>query len=134
MLYRVKSQLYADAEAQKHGKDQILDDCCWSSAAAATSWASGYTVDFSAADGVAAFEIATGRRDVQGKNDAGGSLPEAVKTIAQLGGKARYAKSWEDAVDAAKAGAALMVWVQQPIGYPADVEISSWHDRWRRWW
>ena len=134
MQYRVKSQLYADAEAQKHGKDQILDDCCWSSAAAATSWASGYTVDYSAAQGVAAFEKATGRKDVQGVSDAGGSLKEAAQTIAILGGHARYAKSWDDAVEAAKAGAALMVWVQQPVGYPADVEVSSWHDRWRRWW
>ena len=72
-LYRVKSQLYADAEAQVKGAaNQILDDCTWSSAAAAVSWASGYTVDYSAAQGVAAFEKATGRKDVQGKNDAGG--------------------------------------------------------------
>ena len=133
-LYRVKSQLYADAEAQVKGAaNQILDDCTWSSAAAAVSWASGYTVDYSAAQGVAAFEKATGRKDVQGKNDAGGSLKEAAQTIAVLGGKARYAKSWEDAVAAAKGGAALMVWVQQPVGYP-DVRISKWHDVWKKWW
>jgi hypothetical protein len=133
-LYRVKSQLYADAEAQVKGAaNQILDDCTWSSASAAVSWASGYTVDYSAAQGVAAFEKATGRKDVQGKNDAGGSLAEAVKTIAVLGGKARYAKSWEDAMAAAKGGAALMVWVQQPVGYP-DVRISKWHDVWKKWW
>lgn len=135
MQYRVKSQLYADAEAQVKGAaNQILDDCTWSSCAAAVSWASGYTVDYSAADGVKAFEKATGRKDKQGVNDAGGSLPEAVKTIAVLGGKARYAKSWEDAVAAAKQGAALMVWVQQPVGYPADVHISKWHDVWKKWW
>jgi len=134
MQYRVKSQLYADAEAQVKGAaNQILDDCTWSSAAAAVSWASGYKVDYSAAQGVAAFEKATGRKDVQGKNDAGGSLAEAVKTIAVLGGKARYAKSWEDAMAAAKGGAALMVWVQQPVGYP-DVRISKWHDVWKKWW
>jgi len=132
--YRVKSQLYADAEAQVKGAaNQILDDCTWSSAAAAVSWASGYAVDFTAAQGVAAFEKATGRKDVQGKNDAGGSLAEAVKTIAVLGGKARYAKSWDDAMAAAKQGAALMVWVQQPVGYP-DVRISKWHDVWKKWW
>lgn len=134
MKYRVKSQLYADAEAQLKGSKQILDDCTWSSCAAAVSWASGYAVDYSAAQGVAAFEKATGRRDKQGVSDAGGSLPEAVKTIAVLGGKARYAKSWADAVEAAKKGAALMVWVQQPIGYPAGVKISAWHDRWAKWW
>ena len=133
MQYRVKSQLYADAEAQLKGTKQVLDDCTWSSCAAAVSWASGYTVDYSAAQGVAAFEKATGRKDKQGVSDAGGSLAEAVKTIAVLGGKARYAKSWDDAVTAAKTGAALMVWVQQPVGYP-DVKISGWHDRWKKWW
>jgi len=34
---------------------------------------------------------------------------------------------------AAKQGAALMVWVQQPVGYP-DVRISKWHDVWKKWW
>jgi hypothetical protein len=134
--YRVKSQLYADAEAQVKGAaNQILDDCTWSSCAATVSWVNGYAPgkDFSAADGVAAFEKATGRKDKQGVNDAGGSLPEAVKTIAVLGGKARYAKSWEDAMTAAKGGAALMVWVQQPIGYP-PIRISKWHDVWAKWW
>jgi len=134
MKYKVKSQLYADAEAQLKGSKQILDDCTWSSCAAAVSWASGYTVDYTAAEGVAAFEKATGRKDKQGVSDAGGSLKEAAQTIAVLGGKARYAKSWEDAMTAAKGGAALMVWVQQPIGYPAGVPISKWHDGWKRYW
>jgi hypothetical protein len=133
MQYRVKSQLYSDAEAQQKGAKQILDDCTWSSCAAAVSWASGYTVDYTAAQGVAAFQKATGRKDKQGVSDAGGSLPEAAKTIAVLGGKARYAKSWADAVAAAKAGAALMVWVQQPLGY-TDIHISKWHESWKKWW
>jgi hypothetical protein len=131
--YKVKSQLYADAEAQLKGSKQVLDDCTWSSCAAAVSWASGYTVDYTAAQGVAAFEKATGRKDKQGISDAGGSLKEAAQTIAVLGGKARYAKSWDDAMQAAKQGAALMVWVQQPVGYP-DVRISKWHDVWKKWW
>ena len=134
MKYKVKSQLYADAEAQLKGSKQVLDDCTWSSCAAAVSWASGYTVDYTAAQGVAAFEKATGRKDKQGISDAGGSLKEAAQTIAVLGGKARYAKSWEDAVAAAKGGAALIVWVQQPVGYPAGVPISKWHDGWKRYW
>lgn len=133
--YLVASQLYADAEAQLKGSKQILDDCTWSSCAAAVSFASEYAVTYSAADGVAAFERATGRKDKQGVSDAGGSLAEAVKVIAALGGKARYAKSWDDAMTAGKApNSALMVWVQQPIGYPADVKISAWHDRWAKWW
>jgi hypothetical protein len=132
--YKVKSQLYSDAEAQQKGAKQILDDCTWSSCAAAVSWASGYTVDYSAAQGVAAMKKVTGRKDVQGKSDNGGSLAEAAKVIAHLGGKARYAKSWADAVAAAKGGAALMVWVQQAVDYPAGVKISAWHDRWHKWW
>ena len=134
MQYRVKSQLYSDAEAQLKGALQILDDCTWSSCAAAVSWASGYTVDYSAAQGVEAMKKVTGRKDVQGKSDNGGSLAEAVKVIAHLGGKARYAKSWDDAVTAARGGAALMVWVQQAVDYPAGVKISAWHDRWHKWW
>jgi hypothetical protein len=132
--YKVKSQLYSDAEAQLKGAKQILDDCTWSSCAAAVSWASGYTVDYSATQGVEAMKKVTGRKDVQGKSDNGGSLAEAAKVIAHLGGKARYAKSWEDAVAAAKGGAALMVWVQQAVDYPAGVKISAWHDRWHKWW
>ena len=135
MKYKVKSQLYSDAEAQLKGSKQILDDCTWSSCAAAVSWASGYTVEYSAADGVAAQKAALKRVDKQGVSDNGGSLPEAVKVIAHLGGKARYAKSWEDAVAAAKGGAALMVWVQAgPAFYPAGVKVSAWHDRWFKWW
>ena len=135
MKYKVKSQLYADAEAQLKGAKQILDDCTWSSCAAAVSWASGYTVDYTAAQGVAAFEKATGRKDKQGISDAGGSLKEAALTIAVLGGKARYAKSWEDAVAAAKGGAALIIHAQQgPTFYPAGVKISKWHEGWQRYW
>jgi hypothetical protein len=133
-LYRVKSQLYSDAESQLKGAKQILDDCTWSSCAAAVSWASGYTVDYSAAEAVIVMKKVTGRKDVQGKSDNGGSQSEAVKVIAALGGKARWAKSWEDAMAAGKAGAALMIHVQQPVGYPEGVKISAWHDRWHKWW
>jgi hypothetical protein len=135
MRYQIKSQLYSDAESQLKGAKQILDDCTWSSCAAAVSFASGYVKNYSAADGVAAMKKVTGRKDVQGKSDNGGSLAEAVKVIAHLGGKARYAKSWEDAITAGKApNTALMVWVQQAVGYPPEVKISAWHDRWHKWW
>jgi hypothetical protein len=135
MRYQIKSQLYSDAEAQLKGAKQILDDCTWSSCAAAVSFASGYVKNYSAADGVAAMKLVTGRKDVQGKSDNGGSLAEAVKVIAHLGGKARYAKSWDDAITAGKApNTALMVWVQQAVGYPPEVKISAWHDRWHKWW
>ena len=133
-LYRVASQLYSDSEAQLKGAKQILDDCTWSSCAAAIGWSSQYEVSPTAAEAVIAMKKVTGRKDVQGVSDNGGSLAEAVKVIAHFGGKARYAKSWDDAVAAAKGGAALMVWVQQPVAYPAGVKISAWHDRWFKWW
>jgi len=132
-LYRVASQLYSDAESQLKGAKQILDDCTWSSCAAAIGWSSKYELSPTAAQAVIAMKKVTGRADVQGKSDNGGSLAEAIKVIAHLGGKARYAKSWDDAMAAAKQGAALMVWVQQPVGYP-DVRISKWHDVWKKWW
>ena len=135
MRYQIKSQLYSDAESQLKGAKQILDDCTWSSCAAAVSFASGYVKNYSAADGVAAQRAALKRVDRQGVSDNGGSLAEAVKVIAHLGGKARYAKSWDDAMAAGKAGnSALMIWVQQAVNYPAGVKISAWHDRWHKWW
>lgn len=134
MKYRVASQLYSDAESQLKGAKQILDDCTWSSCAAAIGWSSSYAVSPTAAEAVIAMKQITGRKDVQGKSDNGGSLAEAAKVIAHFGGKARYAKSWDDAVAAAKNGAALLVWVQQGVKYPAGVKISAWHDRWFKWW
>lgn len=134
MKYRIASQLYSDGESQLKGAKQILDDCTWSSCAAAIGWSSGYTVSPTAADAVIAMKQITGRKDVQGKSDNGGSLAEAIKVIAHFGGKARYAKSWEDALAAANGGAALMVWVQQPVGYPTNIYISKWHDVWVKWY
>ena len=133
MQYRVKSQLYSDAEAQKK-KGAILDDCGPSSAAAAVSWASGYTADFSAADGVAAKATATGRKEKQGVSDNGSSLPELIKTVKVLGGSARPAKSWADAMEAGRQGAALIIWVQQAVGYDPAVKISKWHEVWKSYW
>ena len=133
MQYRVKSQLYSDAEAQKK-KGAILDDCGPSSAAAAVSWASGYTADFSAADGVAAKATATGKQEKQGVSDNGSSLQELIKTVKVLGGSARPAKSWADAMEAGKQGAALIIWVQQAVGYDPAVKISKWHEVWKSYW
>lgn len=133
MKYRVKSQLYSDQEAIKQG---ILDDCGPSSMAAAVSWAFKYAPghDFSASDGVAAKQKATGFIEKQGASDNGSNLGDLIKTARVLGAEARWATSWEDAMAAAKGGAALGVWVQQPIGYPAGLEISEWHRKWAAYW
>jgi hypothetical protein len=129
MQYRIKSQLHTDAEAQRG----ILDDCGPSSMAAAVAWASGYHLNPSAADGVAAKAKATGRVERQGVSDNGSSLSDLAKTVVALGGHARWAKSWDDAISAAKAGAALGIWVEAPVGYPAHAK-STWHKKWEAWW
>lgn len=131
--YQVKSQLYSDDEAQRKGAAQVLDDCGPSSISAAVAWATQYEINPSAADGVAAKAKATGRKEQQGKSDNGSSLADLIKTARVLGADARWAKSWDDAVAAAKAGAALGVWVQAPKGYPKHAK-SKWHLKWERWW
>jgi hypothetical protein len=130
MRFKVKSQL--DHEE----KGGILDDCGPSSMAAAVSWVFQYAPgkDFTAADGIAAKTKATGKVDKQGVSDNGSSLGDLIKTARVLGAEARWAKDWNDVVSAAKAGAAIGVWVQQPIGYPVEVEISAWHRKWAKWW
>jgi hypothetical protein len=132
MKFRVKSQLESDAEAKKG----ILDDCGPSSMAACVSWVFKYTPgkDFSAADGVAAKAKATGKVEKQGVSDNGSSLGDLIKTARVLGAEARWAKDWNDVINSAKAGAAIGVWVEQPAGYPANLEVSEWHDKWKRWW
>jgi hypothetical protein len=128
LYFKVKSQL--DHEE----KGGILDDCGPSSVAAAVSWAFKYTKDFSAADGIAAKEKATGHKDKQGVSDNGSSLSDLIKSARVLGAEARFAKSWDDVVKSAKAGAGLIVWVQQPIGYPEGLQVSNWHSRWAAYW
>lgn len=130
MKLKVKSQL--DHEE----KGGILDDCGPSSVAAAVSWVYQYAPgkDFSAADGIKAKEKATGKIDKQGVSDNGSSLGDLIKTAKQLGANARWAKDWADVVASCKKGAALAVWVQQPIGYPKEVEISAWHRGWASYW
>jgi len=132
MRFLIKSQLDADEEARRP-KGAILDSCGPTAIAAAVSWASGYAVDFSAADGVAAAKKAFGYVDRQGVNDGGTSLSQLALTARQLGAKVRYAKSWKDAVSAAREGAALGIHVQAGPWYPQQVK-SAWHLRWERWW
>ena len=128
MKFRVKSQL---DHVEKGG---ILDDCGPSSVAALVSWASGYELDLSAADGIAMKARVTGQVDVDGKSDNGSSLAQLIKVANAFGAKARWAKSWEDVVASAKRGAAIGVWVQQPVGYPEGLEVSAWHVKWGKWW
>lgn len=128
--FKVKSQL--DHEE----KGGILDDCGPSSIAACVAWVFKYAPgkDFSAADGIKAKFEATGQVDKQGVSDNGSTLGQLILTARKLGAKARWAKDWNDVVNSAKNGAAIGVWVEQPFGYPKDLEVSEWHEKWKRWW
>lgn len=128
MRFRVKSQLdYVE-------KGGILDDCGPSSLAAAVSWASGYTRDFSAGDGIKWKADVTHQKDVDGVSDNGSSLSQLAQVANAMGAHARFPKSWEDVVASAQHGAGILVWVQQPIGYPKGVEVSAWHAKWLKYW
>lgn len=115
MKFKVKSQL---DHVEKGG---ILDDCGPSSTAAAVAWASKYTVDPSAGDGIKAKAKATGFVEKEGVSDNGSSLGDLIKTAKELGAKARYAKSWDDVVLSAHRGAGLIV-------------VSEWHKKWQNYW
>lgn len=132
MKLKVKSQLESDFEARKKN---IYDDCGPSSMACAVGWVTGYAVDPSAADGVAAKTKATGKEEKQGVLDNGSTLAELIKTAEVLakGVDARWATSWDDVVASAKAGAAIGINVQAPKGYPAKA-LSKWHQRWAFYW
>jgi hypothetical protein len=127
MKLRVLSQIW-DAEAKKG----ILDDCGYASLGAAVAWASGYTFTPTVGEVLVAAKKAIGYVDRQGAGDAGSSLPGLAKTAVVLGAKARYAKSWADVLAAGKAGNAIGIWVQQPVGYPKAVAMSAWHKKWAK--
>jgi hypothetical protein len=126
--FKVKSQL---DHLEKGG---ILDDCGPSSVAALVAWASAYEIDPTAGDGIAMKKKITGQKDVDGISDNGSSLAQLIKVSNGFGARARWAKSWEDVVAAAKKGAGIGVWVEQPAGYPEGQEVSEWHEKWKRWW
>ena len=109
----------------------ILDDCGPASVACAVSWVTGSTV--SVADGIAAKKRATGAPDRQGVSDNGSTLAQLAKTAKDLGARSRYPADWQDAVQAAKNGAALIINVQAPIGYPTQA-LSKWHRNWTKYW
>jgi hypothetical protein len=128
MKLRVKSQL---DHIEKGG---ILDDCGPSSVSALVAWASAYEVDPSAGDGIEMKKKITGQKDRDGISDNGSNLAQLIKVANGFGAKARWAKSWEDVVAAAKNGAGIGVHVEQPAGYAKGQEVSEWHEKWKRWW
>jgi hypothetical protein len=121
---KIRSQVTVDQEARQKG---ILDDCGPSSAACASSWV--LKKEISAAEGIAAKAKATGFTEKQGVSDNGSSLNDLAKTVKQLGAKSSYPKKWDDAIKAAKGGAALIINVDQArMPYYQGIKMSAWHD------
>jgi hypothetical protein len=120
MKLKIRSQL---PHEEKGG---VLDDCGPSSTACAVSWV--LKKDVTAAEGIAAKAKATGFTEKQGVSDNGSSLSELAKTAKVLGADARYAKDWQDVVDALKRGHAVVINVEAPKGYPPQA-VSAWHKR-----
>jgi hypothetical protein len=112
-----------DEEARK---GLVWDDCGPSSAACAASWVLG--LEISAKQGIAAKATATGFTEKQGVSDNGSSLSELAKTVKVLGAHGRYPSDWQDAVEAAKNGAALIINVDQAkMPFYEGVKMSKWH-------
>ena len=120
---KIRSQLEVDEEARK---GLVWDDCGPSSAACAASWVLG--VEISAKQGITAKATATGFTEKQGVSDNGSSLSELAKTVKVLGAHGRYPSDWQDAVEAAKNGAALIINVDQAkMPFYEGVKMSKWH-------
>ena len=120
---KIRSQLEVDEEARK---GLVWDDCGPSSAACAASWVLG--VEISAKQGITAKATATGFTEKQGVSDNGSSLSELAKTVKVLGAHGRYPSDWQDAVQAAKDGAALIINVDQAkMPFYEGVKMSKWH-------
>ena len=107
-------------------KGGVLDDCGPSSAACASSWVLGK--DITAAQGIAAKEKATGKKDQPGVPDNATSLSEIIKVCKELGANGRWARDWDDVVDSLKKGAAIVINVDAAKNYPPQA-ISAWHKR-----
>ena len=120
---KIRSQLEVDEEARK---GLVWDDCGPSSAACAASWVLG--LEISAKQGITAKATATGFTEKQGVSDNGSSLSELAKTVKVLGAHGRYPSDWQDAVQAAKDGAALIINVDQAkMPFYEGVKMSKWH-------
>lgn len=126
MRLKVKSQIH-DKEARKQG---ILDDCGPAATAAAIGWVTGEDLDVTAF--VAEYAKYAGREDKQGVSSAGATFAQNIKMAARHGAKGTWPKNWEQVVKAAKAGAAIILNVQGPKGYPKA--RSAWTRKWVAYW
>ena len=125
---RIVTQL--DSVERNAKGQQIIDDCAPSSLMACANYLTGTT--YTSADGVRIL-TRVGRKDVAGVPTPS-SLAQIVKAAPLVGLRPVWAKSWQQVVDALRAGGTVLINVQQPRGYPATVQMSAWHAKWQRYW
>jgi len=118
MRLKVKSQIH-DKEAKKKG---ILDDCGPAATACAVLWATKGEVDLNVTAFVKEYEK-FGRFDKQGVLSEGTTFAQNIKAAQPYGVKGTWPKNWDQVIAAAKAGAAIIVNVQGPKGYP---KFTAW--------
>lgn len=132
MRLRVFSQIHdKESNPAQGGRGGILDDCGPSATAAAIYWTTGAILDVTAF--VAEYAAVTGRQDKQGVESAGTTFNQHIKMAARHGAKGVWPASWEGVIKAAKKGAAIVLNVQGPKGYPAG-KMSAWTKRWIAYW
>jgi len=124
MRLKVKSQIH-DKEAKKKG---ILDDCGPAATACAALWATKGAVDLNVSSFVKEYEK-FGRFDRQGVLSEGTTFAQNIKAAQAHGVKGVWPKSWDQVIAAAKAGAAIIVNVQGPKGYPKFTAWAAAHKK-----
>ncbi len=123
MRLKVKSQIH-DKEAKKG----ILDDCGPAATACAVLWATKGEVDLNVSAFVKEYEK-FGRFDKQGVLSEGTTFAQNIKAAQPHGVKGTWPKNWDQVIAAAKAGAAIIVNVQGPKGYPAFTAWAAKHKK-----
>jgi hypothetical protein len=124
MRLKVKSQIH-DKEAKKKG---ILDDCGPAATACAVLWATKGAVDLNVSSFVKEYEK-FGRFDKQGVLSEGTTFAQNIKAAQPHGVKGTWPKNWDQVIAAAKAGAAIIVNVQGPKGYPKFTAWAAKHKK-----
>lgn len=124
MRLKVKSQIH-DKEAKKQG---LLDDCGPAATAAAICWATKGKIDLNVTAFVKEYEQ-FGRFDKQGVLSEGTTFAQNIKAAQLHGVKGTWPKNWDQVIAAAKAGAAIIVNVQGPKGYPAFTAWAAKHKK-----
>lgn len=132
MRLKVFSQIHdKESKPAQGGRGGLLDDCGPSATAAAIYWVTGKELNVT--EFVAEYAKHAGRKDEQGVLSQGTTFAQNIKMASRHGAKGIWPNNWEGVLRAAKKGAAIVLNVQGPKGYPAG-KMSAWTKRWIEYW